>query len=472
MKNTTVNLPSMETDGIRDGESAPAPPRTVGSWPLLAVAFGLLLAIILISGLATLHRATELYSTVSALNRKYRLDWRSLDEIRSGIHVSSVLVRDYLLDPSFTRAKEIREELLRLRKKTEEHLEGIEKSVEVEGRSKVFDLRAETNAYWESLDPVFDWSPIEKQAAAYGFLRRQIMTRRDAVLTLAGDVQHLMDTTFQRERHEIRANEQSFRVFLIRTIGATLGLGLLVAFLSVVRVTVLERRSEQQRLRTEGAEHELRRLSHQLVHTQEEERRSISRELHDEVGQMLTGLRMELRTLQKVHRSAPEQFDARVDQTRILLEQTLQSVRDIAMGLRPSMLDDLGLEAAVQWQIRQFERRHEIAVSLNISTNLKKLSERQITSLYRIVQEALTNCARHSKATSVEITLSDSPKGVQLAIRDNGVGVPNNSGMGLGLLGIQERARELGGFFRVQSESGKGTRLFVDLPREEVLVHA
>src|SRR3954466_16214740 len=135
------------------------------------------------------------------------------------------------------------------------------------------------------------------------------MTRRDAVLTLAGDVQHLMDTTFQRERHEIRANEQSFRVFLIRTIGATLGLGLLVAFLSVVRVTVLERRSEQQRLRTEGAEHELRRLSHQLVHRQEEERRSISRELHDEVGQMLTGLRMELRTLQKVHRSAPEQFD-------------------------------------------------------------------------------------------------------------------------------------------------------------------
>jgi signal transduction histidine kinase len=438
------------------------------TWQLLVPAFGILLALMLVSGLATLNRTTQLYNTLSDLNRKYRQDWRGLDNLRSGIHVSSVLVRDYLLDPSLSRAKEIREALLKERTATEESLRQIERALERDHRDKLVQLRTEINAYWESLDPVFDWSPEEKQAAAYGFLRYRIMPRRDAVLSLAEEIQHFTDTTFQRERAEMRTNEERFRSFLVRTMMSILGLGLIVAFISVLRVSVLERRAELHRQRTEQAENEMRRLSHQLVYSQEEERRSISRELHDEVGQLLTGLRMELRTLQKVHRSDPHDFDSRVEQTRILLEQTLQSVRDIAMGLRPSMLDDLGLEAALQWQIRQFERSHEILVTLRVSTNLDHLPERHITNLYRIVQEALTNCARHSQAHAVEIELSEHTGALRLVIRDDGVGMTGKSAAGLGLVGIQERVRELDGAFQVQSLQGKGTAIIVDLPRHEI----
>jgi signal transduction histidine kinase len=316
---------------------------------------------------------------------------------------------------------------------------------------------------------VFDWSPQEKQAAAYGFLRQHIMPRREAVLSLADEVQAIMDSTFRAEREAVQHNEEEFRQFLVRTVAATVALGIVVAALSIWRVRMLERRAHAQQLRTERAEDEMRRLSHQVVQTQEEERRSISRELHDEVGQMLTGLRMDLRALQKVHRSDPGSFDARIDQTRVLLEQTLQSVRDIAMGLRPSMLDDLGLRAALEWQARDFERRHEIAVTLQIDADIDELPERHRTNLYRIVQEALTNCARHARARQVNIRFWQDASGLlRVAIEDDGVGLKDRTGAGLGLIGIKERVRELGGKFQVVSMPERGTRVAVELPREGV----
>jgi signal transduction histidine kinase len=431
-------------------------------------AFGILILLTLLSGLATLNKATELHRSLSDLNQAYRGDLKGLDEIRSGIQVSSVLVRDYLLDPSLARAKDIREELLKLKTEAEQNLAKIERPFGAENHDKLVELRTEINAYWESLDPVFDLSPEERQAFAYGLLRRSIMPRRDMVLSLADQVQAFTDTAFQQQRAKIRRNEEEFRSFGIRTIIATIGLGILVALISVLRISVLERRAEEARQRTERAENEMRRLSHQLVHTQEEERRAISRELHDEVGQMLTGLRMDLRALQKVHRTAPHDFDARLEQTRVLLEQTLQSVRDIAMGLRPSMLDDLGLEAALQWQIRQFERHHEIPVTLNVRANLDNLRDRHRTTLYRVVQEALTNCARHSHARSIFIDLAETNETVQLVIQDDGRGITDKSNPGLGLIGIQERVRDLGGVFDVSSTSGKGATIKIELPVQEI----
>ncbi|HBY62545.1 MAG TPA: histidine kinase, partial [Solibacterales bacterium] len=193
----------------------------------------------------------------------------------------------------------------------------------------------------------------------------------------------------------------------------------------------------------------------------------ISRELHDEVGQMLTGLRMDLRALQKAQRADPARFDERIEETRVVLEQTLQAVRDIAMGLRPSMLDDLGLEAALEWQVRDFERRHEIAVTLQVETTLDELPDRYRTNLYRIVQEALTNCARHAKARSATIRIHrDEDGALRLRIEDDGIGITGKPTAGLGLIGIQERVRELGGAVRVESLRGKGTALDVALDAE------
>lgn len=445
-------------------------PSRFGSWPLLIPGFGILVVLMIASGVVTWNKAQRLYENLSLVNREYRLSWRSLDEVRSGIHVSGLLVRDYLLDPSQARAREIREELLKLRAQAEPHLSRMESSAVSQNRAAIRQLRTEIESYWDTMDPVFDWTPQEKQAFAYAFLRQQVMPRRESVLSLANQVQGYMDATFQQERQALRRSEEEFRGFLMRTVAGTVALGLVVAALSILRVRILERRAAEQQLRTEHAEDEMRRLSHQVVQAQEDERRAISRELHDEVGQMLTGLRMDLRGLQKTHRSDPDGFDARIEQSRVMLEQTLQSVRDIAMGLRPSMLDDLGLTAALQWQARDFERRHEIAVTLDVGANIDDLPERFKTNLYRIVQEALTNCARHAHARKVAIQIREQAAGLHVTIEDDGVGMQQRNGSGLGLIGIKERVRELGGTFRVDSLPARGTRLGIQL-RQEAVAH-
>jgi signal transduction histidine kinase len=175
---------------------------------------------------------------------------------------------------------------------------------------------------------------------------------------------------------------------------------------------------------------------------------------------------MEFRSLAKMHNVSSEEFHSRIEQGKMLLDQALQGVRDIAMGLRPSMLDDLGLEAALQWQVREFCRRHEIPVNITVKTPLGDLPEGDKTNLYRIVQEALTNCARHSQAKSISIVIDRQNGALRLVVRDDGIGFrPGTNGKGLGLVGIQERAREMGGSMNIESNS-RGTALTVVMPAE------
>ena len=440
--------------------------RRVRTWPLVVVAFSSLLLLIAISGTATLVKARELYKARSDLNQRHRHDAEALGDVRSAIQVSSIMIRDYLLDPSLRRGDDYRDQIVELRKSTSARLAGLEKVAQPENRHKLAELRAEVHTFWQSLAPVFEWEPEEKQAFSYTFLRRKIMPRRESVTRLAAEVKEYTDRSFLHEREEIAASEQAFTIYVRRMLAVSLLLGIAVALLSVMRIAALERRSEQQRLQTTKAEQEMRRLSHQLVHGQERERRKISRELHDEVGQMLTGLRMEFRSLQKVQMAPRKEFEAKLEHGRAILDRTLQAVRDIAMGLRPSMLDDLGLEAALQWQARDFSRRQDIPVAVDIRARLADLPEDHRTSLYRIVQEALTNCARHARAKAVRISVSEENGTLRLEVSDDGVGMPDRDALaaGLGLIGIQERVRELGGRFEIHSSRGCGTLLTVDVP--------
>src|SRR5690606_29165201 len=133
-----------------------------------------------------------------------------------------------LLDPSHSRTREIRQELLQLRRETELHQTALERDTGEANRANLRELRTEINAYWESMDPVFDWTPEQKQASAYAFLRQRIMPRREAVLALAEEVQHFTDSTFQQQNEATAQREEEFRRFLRITIGASVALGLLV----------------------------------------------------------------------------------------------------------------------------------------------------------------------------------------------------------------------------------------------------
>jgi signal transduction histidine kinase len=206
------------------------------------------------------------------------------------------------------------------------------------------------------------------------------------------------------------------------------------------------------------------------VEAQEVERRALSRELHDEVGQSLSAVLVDLRNLSAglATRSA-EQLRVDVDSIQCVVESTIREVRNMALLLRPSMLDDLGLVPALKWQARECSKRTSMDVSVATELDSDDLPDDYKTCIYRVTQEALHNCERHAHATTVRIRVEQKPTRLVLKVQDDGRGFEVGNTKGLGLLGIQERVAQLGGSLQIHSQPGHGTILAVELPIHQEL---
>ena len=206
-------------------------------------------------------------------------------------------------------------------------------------------------------------------------------------------------------------------------------------------------------------------LLEQVMTAQEEERRRIARELHDETGQAITALMVGLRTL--MDECPSPAIQAQADELRSVAAETLEGVRNLARELRPSVLDDLGLVAALERYISEYRQRHRLNVDVAVHGLKERLPAPVETALYRIVQESLTNIARHARASMVSVLLEQSPGSVRVIVEDNGCGfdpLSGNETHHLGLYGRQERAELLGGTFMIESAQGSGTSIFVEVP--------
>ncbi len=204
--------------------------------------------------------------------------------------------------------------------------------------------------------------------------------------------------------------------------------------------------------------------SHDFWKVHEEERKQISRELHDSVGQLLTANGLQLRAL-KASPLLPEKMRSDLEETCRLNAEALRQVRDLAMGLRPAMLDDVSLVAALEWQARQFSRQTGISALVEASGDSSGLPEALRVCIYRCVQEALTNCAKHARAKNVRILLSVSNTVVDVAIEDDGIGLGQDSrARGLGLVGMRERVAGVHGSFSVGTRNQGGTALALRIP--------
>jgi signal transduction histidine kinase len=207
-------------------------------------------------------------------------------------------------------------------------------------------------------------------------------------------------------------------------------------------------------------------FSARLITVQEEERKRLSRELHDGVGQIITALKMEL---SRVKGAADESDAVRLQRARAHADEALATIRNVSRLLRPTLLDDLGLEAALQWHVEDFGRRTGIHSELFYQLpSVGSLSDAVNTCVYRTVQEALNNCEKHSAARQVTVTVSDQPDGMWISVSDDGRGL--RSGLGsqdqYGIRGMRERAHILGGKLQVESEVGKGTTVILNLPHK------
>ncbi len=235
---------------------------------------------------------------------------------------------------------------------------------------------------------------------------------------------------------------------------------------------------ENARLYQSSVEHlkALEALSAQLMAVREEERRKIARELHDGIGQTLTGIRLNLELLCREVPMAATAGLERVENIRTMIDETIAEVRQMAFELRPSVLDDLGLAAALRQYIARFNKHSDVEAVLNIQQPFLRLAPTIEATLYRVVQEALTNVARHAHATQAEVRLMQCDTGLILEISDNGSGfdvrrlqnIPDGARRngGLGIVTMQERIAELNGQFELRSEVGNGTHIHIEIPLE------
>jgi signal transduction histidine kinase len=325
--------------------------------------------------------------------------------------------------------------------------------------------------YSLSIAPILKWTPEERQAHGAAFLRENVGPERTAALNAAREIESLRTIDLHREREQLIRARQEFRKFGRIALLGLIAFVLTVAFVTSLRLRSLEQQAQSLQLQTEQDREKLRNLSLQTAKALEDERRLISRELHDQIGQLLTAIQMKLNKIDSsTDASERSHF---VQEGKLLVYKTVSAARDLAMGLRPSVLDDLGLVAALEWQVREFKRRSGMLVNLNLSGNLDELPDGHRTCLYRIVQEALTNCGRHSQAKHVELTVHGGADQISLTVWDDGQGFDArpSTKRGLGLVGIEERVRELGGNAKILSEIGKGTMLEVEIP-SSIEVHA
>jgi signal transduction histidine kinase len=435
----------------------------VRTWWVAALGLFGLLVLIAVSMLALSRKAEEIYGELDQLNIRHHEVDAKLRRLRSDVNLSGIFVRDYLLDVASVRAPEYRRQLAELRDSNMATLAQL-RSLAGPADAHVDSLQAKLDDYWQTFEPLFDWTAAEKILQSARFLRREVVPRRDAVLSIAQAIEELNNTNLAAQRVAVDRRYDAFREDLHRLMWRTLLIGLFVAVTAAFRLRTLERRSEEQRAIAQTAEHQMRLLSQRLVAAQEAERTKLSRELHDHIAQVLTALRMELA---RIDRSGAH-GDARarsVAECRQLVDQMFRTVRDLALGLRPSMLDDFGLQAALEWHVRDFRRRYGVDVFLDITGTVEALPDTYRTCVYRAVQEAMTNCVRHAKAREIKILLTGGASDLHVSVADDGVGIdPTRQRDGLGLRGIEERVKELGGAMTLVSGVGRGTTLTIRLP--------
>jgi signal transduction histidine kinase len=213
---------------------------------------------------------------------------------------------------------------------------------------------------------------------------------------------------------------------------------------------------------------QLRELAARLQSVREEERARVAREIHDELGQALTAIKIDLASLMRTLRADQEKELEKAESILRLLDQTILSVRRIATELRPGILDDLGLVAAVEWAAEEFEARTGTRCRLDLPDGDIVIDPERTTAIFRIFQETLTNVTRHAEATQVEGRLGREDGNIVLEVRDNGRGIgPEqlSAGRSIGILGMRERALLLGGELTISGNPGEGTIVRLRIPQ-------
>ncbi len=404
---------------------------------LLTFSLGSLLLLEALAGAGALVVLSRIRAGEAALRTRYAEKSAALDQIRSGIYFSGTLARDYFVEPDSPEAPALLKKLTDLESSTKRAL----------GPS-TGTLRAEVFAYWKVLELMTEIAQKRHTPGVDAYFRRQLAERRDAMLRIADETAAALAGEVKRSEADLATLYARFRLIVAAGLALMIAGGALLSIVTIRKIVRLEI--------------ETRALSTQLVRAQEDERRAIARELHDEIGQKLSGLLLEVGSAASAAPS--DTMRSHLQSIAALASNTIEEARRIALSLRPSMLDDLGLIPALEWQAREVGNRTGLNVEVHADESAGELPDGHRTCIYRVAQEALQNCVRHAGAHQVRIGLEKAAKTVALAVQDDGQGFTVTRRRGLGVLGMEERVRQLGGRLRIESQPGRGTMVRAELP--------
>jgi len=430
--------------------------------------FGLTFAIWLFTGYYFTRRIAEVESRSAIINARYIQSQEILSTVRAQTLLGSVYVGDALLDPDPSTIPAYRRRFDAACRTVDQALAQYVPVLDSDAeRARVARLRRDITDFRETMLHVLAAAGGRYPSDARSLLSTQVAPKRELVIGVSEQVQTLNRSAFVRQQAALAeiygAAQRRILIILSFALAASVGVGLL-ATLYAAR---LEDRVRRQRARDVQNARDLQKLSAKLILAQEAERSKIARELHDEVGQVLTAIKVELAVAQRTI-DAVDGSPKLLDDARSMTENTLVAVRDLSHLLHPALLDDLGLPAAIEWYLRGFGVRHGIRVEVLHENMDERLTPEIEASVYRIVQEALTNVANHANARLCRVYLQRLTATVLVTVEDDGMGfeAAQQSGgrRGLGLIGIRQRVTELKGTMRLDSAPGKGTRLTVELP--------
>jgi signal transduction histidine kinase len=431
----------------------------------LRAGFAVVFALWLLWGYQLVRNLQQIEHNVADVHNSYVRGEQTLSKIRTNVLLGSIYLRDALIDGAAIRRDAYREELTRLRTEAEQLLAAYVRDVSSdEERAHWARLHAELGDYWASRDVAFTEHAMTSVGAA-ALLRSRVVPKRETVLQILDQLAALQAAANQRHQTDLDLLYRQVRSRLLSMGAGTLIVALFVAVMASRHVNRLQGEIERQRRNEQHNREDLERLSARLVDVQEQERRKLARELHDEVGQALTAVKMDvgmaLRSVQLETRTR-----SALEEARELSENTLRSVRDMSQLLHPSALDDFGLPATLTTYLKHFSHRTGIRAQLAETMDMRLAPAIELC-VYRIVQEALNNVAQHSGARACTVSLSTAAKTLRLVVEDNGRGPAAGRfghSRGLGLIGMRERAQALGGTFIVTQREGGGTVLTVTLP--------
>lgn len=400
--------------------------------------------------------------------RHYVDEEEALTTLRRNVWLGGNYVRDFFIRTTPEQARSLDAQLRELEAEDARALDHLS---QISPQSKMVPrLRKSLSEFWAVIGPVPRAMLHATNDQQFDFIQREIVPRRGELYTAlrdlsAADQQRLQDNDSQFAEARHRAARR-----LLVMLGLGVLLSFLVAWFSLRHAEALERQAERHYAEVEQTKGELQQLSARLLEVEEEGRRRLSRELHDEIGQTAALLQIEISRAQSALGAEPEALRERLQRARALAEKTVQTIRHVSVFLRPAMLDDLGLVPALQFQLEDFLRRSGIACEFLEENVADQLPDTVKTCVYRVVQEALHNCEKHSGATKVQVAVRQLPDALLVEVEDNGSGFRLNAkGMpvkttGLGLLGIRERAAIVGGSLVIDSAPGSGTRIALRIP--------